>query len=540
MPSYLDSRFERDDLKWISRNVVLNRFGYRDREFNLTNRQKYRIYSLGDSYTYGWYINDLNKTYPKLIEKKLKDKYGQGIEVINASRPGFNLKESVVRFKQEGILFSPDLVTLGINIFDITDREFSPHYIKNDFIKSLRLYQLTFGDWERIRVGRESKRLIEITYQDNSPQLKRAQKSLQEMKRLVDSAGSKMVLVVFPAFSPENPNGDYRYPFFNQQIKKLGASLDIDVVDLYEPFSGYRDKKDLILNPTDAHPSELAHQIAADYLINILNFDSLLNVPRGRGHEATQLIYPGMKLEGFHGVVSTKPDNWVYFNDDFGLDTEKLFLPEGHDRQVLYLEDILKTAKSFTHGGWPGAKIDYHLPGGSKTLKVPATLFGFRVVGVYKITGFTNENKSLVSWDLDLSQASVKKDTGNILIDIQSNKDYSLYKIGLDVSVKQFDITDGVVGSIFTTKIYSGGIEVRGDKFLLASGSKIGSLPQFVQNGVSREYVWINNNLTLATIKKQDSNLEILLDSSLATDSIIEFPLAVRYNNNALPLVTYK
>ena len=129
MPSYLNPRFERDDLKWISGNVILNRFGYRDREFDLTNRQKYRIYSLGDSYTYGWYINDLTKTYPKLIEKKLEDKYGQGIEVINASRPGFNLKESVIRFKQEGILFSPDLVTLGINIFDITDNFLSSNLL---------------------------------------------------------------------------------------------------------------------------------------------------------------------------------------------------------------------------------------------------------------------------------------------------------------------------------------------------------------------------------------------------------------------------
>lgn len=539
-PSYLDPRFERDDLEWTKGNVVLNRFGYRDREFDLKKGQRYRIYSLGDSYTYGWYINDADKTYPKIIEKKLVDKYGQGIEVINASRPGFNLKESVIRFKQEGILFSPDLVTLGINIFDITNQEFSPYYIKNDFIRSLRLYQLTFGNRERVKVSRRTKDLVDMTYQDGSPQLKNAQESLQEIKRLVDSIGSRLVLIIFPAFNPANPNENYGYHLFNRQIEKLGTALGINIVDLYEPFSKHSDKGDLILNPTDAHPSELAHQIAADYLVNTLNFDSLLSSPRATNYERTQLIYSGIKLENFHGIMSTNLAGWVYFNDEFRLGTQKLFLPESQDRQILYLEDSLKTAKSFTHAGWPGAKIDYYFPGGSKTLKISTTLFGFKVVGVYKITGFANENKSLVSWDLGLSQASVKRDAGNVLIDIKDNKDYSLYKIGLDVFVKQFDITDGIVGSIFTTKIYSRHIYTGDDKFLLIPGSKIGSLPQFFQNGVSREYVWINNNLTLATMKKQDNNLEVLLDSPPAVESIVEFPLAVGYNNATFPFVTYK
>lgn len=59
-PVFLDSKYQRDDFTWISENVILNRFGYRNKEVDVKKEEGvYRIYSLGDSYTYGWQIKNI-------------------------------------------------------------------------------------------------------------------------------------------------------------------------------------------------------------------------------------------------------------------------------------------------------------------------------------------------------------------------------------------------------------------------------------------------------------------------------------------------
>ena len=100
----------------MERNVVYNTYGYRDREIQEgKNPGTFRVYSLGDSYTFGWYLPDPKQTYPKLLEKELNETQGLPAEVINAASPGFSVKEEVDRFLSEGRLFFPDLVMIGVN-----------------------------------------------------------------------------------------------------------------------------------------------------------------------------------------------------------------------------------------------------------------------------------------------------------------------------------------------------------------------------------------------------------------------------------------
>lgn len=539
-PPYLDQRFVRDDLKWTRENVILNRFGYRDREFDLIDKQKYRIYSLGDSYTYGWYINNLLDTYPKQLEKKLNDKYSQGVEVINASRPGFNLKDSVERLESEGLIFSPDLVTFGINIFDITDKSFSPKYIKNELIQNSRLYHLTFGNLERIKIAAKVNDLILKTYSDNSPQLKKAQEQLSKMKELTDSIGAKLVLIVFPSFSPENPNQSYKYINFHSQIKKLSDKLGIEVIDLYEPFASYKDKKELVLNPTDPHPSIIANQLTAETIIKKLDFSKILKEPRVSVSVMSQTIYPGLKLPLFHGIVSVESSNWVFFNTTFGVNTQKLLLPKSNDKKTLYLADILKTAKAFTHEGWTGAKIEYNLLGDQKLLTIPLSLYGFKVTGISQITAFWEEKKALNSIDLSLSEVTIKKDENNITVNIKGNKEFSLYRVTVDVAVSQFGITDGSLGDIFSTKVYQETLGAGQTILNLSFDSKVGSLPRYVRNSESIGYVWVNNELTGVEFEKKDKDLKIIFKAPQNADASLELSLPEEGTLGSYPKVLYK
>src|ERR1051326_7002512 len=74
-PPELDTQYQWNWLLWMNKYVYLNSAGYRDREFSqYPPNNTYRIFVVGNSYTYGWGINKLGDTYPKVIEKELTEK----------------------------------------------------------------------------------------------------------------------------------------------------------------------------------------------------------------------------------------------------------------------------------------------------------------------------------------------------------------------------------------------------------------------------------------------------------------------------------
>ena len=168
-PDFLNPKFKRDDLGWASKNVILNRFGYRDRDFKiLKDQDSYRIYVLGDSFTYGWYIDNVNDSLPKILEQELVNLYPKKkIEVINALRPGYGIDEKLERLKNQGIIFSPDVFIMAINLDDFSKEEHTPKYINNKFIKDLRIYQATIGNIQRANAKKLNEAEIVKTFEDN-------------------------------------------------------------------------------------------------------------------------------------------------------------------------------------------------------------------------------------------------------------------------------------------------------------------------------------------------------------------------------------
>lgn len=528
-PPYLDPKYQRDDHAWLKKNVTLNSFGYRDHQFNLERKSEtYRIYSLGDSYTYGWYIDNELLSYPKVLEKLLLEKYGQKFEVINASKPGFNLTDEVLRFENQGMLFEPDLVTVGINIFDILGKDISTKYVSNDFVRSLRLYQLSFGNLERTKISKQTDQQIRNAYQDSSSEITKAEVELQRLKSMTDSIGAKLVVIVFPSLNPENPDKPYQYYQYNNQLKKIGAKNSISILDLLDSFSGYKDKKDLVLNPIDPHPSIIADNLAANFIFRNLNFDELAKNPPTILETQTITIDKDSILPQFKSIVSIEPPGWVYFNRKFNLDTQTQLLISNGDKQIPYLEDVLKTAKSFTHDGWPGAKIEYRLEGGNH-LRIPLKLYGYSVVGIGKTTGFWEKDGATLSEDLSPFQVSISKDQNYVYADIISKNEYSLFTFFVDIGVKQFDIEGNMVADIFSTRILTKSISKGQIEVDFETQSTIGSLPS---------YIWINGKQQQARFQKKDHSLKILLERETANNGTLEIPLAEQGIESSEPLPT--
>ena len=532
-PPFLDKRYARNDLDWISNNVVLNRFGYRDRDFSfIKDKDVFRIYTLGDSYTYGWMLKDTGDSYPKVIEKLLVQKYGEGkMEVINASKPGFTFWEEVNRLKQEGILFSPDLVIIGVNLFDFTTKYYSYHP-SSGFPENLKLYQLTVGNFRRMRESKKMEREINSTYSDSSVQMEKARKEIQDLKKILDSVGSQLVIVVFPYFNPAIPNAGIKYPIFEKALGKLGEEENIKVIFLSNYFGGIKDKTTLVLNPIDTHPTILANSLAAEGIVKELEENISF---KSKTFLKTKVIRVnlGSYLQNLKSILSIAGNSWVYFDRSYGDSTQRLFLPNTDSRKVPYMEDVLKTARLGRHEGWPGAKIEYNIPiNGLKELSLPDKIYGYGVVGVSEFTVFWREEGALFSTDLNFGEVDITKEENKLIFKINRQFEYllDLARILFDVAVNQFDMDDGKIVSLGKTEVLK----------QLETDMSILSLPRFMVTGKGNGYVWCGNKLSLTKIVYSGNKLQ--LDPGFCPqESKIEIPVMVDnpFSGSVMPLVEY-
>jgi hypothetical protein len=71
----------------------------------------YRILAIGDSFTYGFGVND-GKAWPALLEKKLQSDFK--IEVVNAGAPGLDPYNEISVCKAYADQFNVDMIVMGL------------------------------------------------------------------------------------------------------------------------------------------------------------------------------------------------------------------------------------------------------------------------------------------------------------------------------------------------------------------------------------------------------------------------------------------
>lgn len=114
----------REQISWSNKSVAyhLNNEGFNNfKDFAIEKPHNvFRILTLGDSYTFGLYVNT-SENYPTLLETTLNTKQCtnlQSYEVINLGVPGYDIEYSLERFKQQGLKYNPDLVIWFIKFDD--------------------------------------------------------------------------------------------------------------------------------------------------------------------------------------------------------------------------------------------------------------------------------------------------------------------------------------------------------------------------------------------------------------------------------------
>ena len=113
--------------------VRINARGYRGEEFSSQRTDGFRILAIGDSFTFGWGVED-TETYASQLKQLLSVRDpSPAIDVINAGfAAGYSPDTYYLYLKREGLAVNPDLVIVGVYVGNDLD---SPAAFENEWLE---------------------------------------------------------------------------------------------------------------------------------------------------------------------------------------------------------------------------------------------------------------------------------------------------------------------------------------------------------------------------------------------------------------------
>lgn len=284
-------------------HVSINSLGYRGPEISKKKPPGIvRILCLGDSGTYGHYVND-DETFPFYLQERFF-REGLPVEVINAGVPDTTIVDQFYYLKRS-MEIEPDIVIVTFSENDITDLSKATSTYqslqKNRKLKSNSIFGLIYGyvrDTALFNFGlRLRAHLVAINFpsvfskeaisteanmQGNERLWKQYEDYLTQMKEFLDERRIRFLFNVFPThYRISNPTV-LSGPMAEQlnRAERLGSSLGITTIDILGPFQrSMLSKDELYLLPYDGHASKKGYLIQAEAVFAFLNNDVRIMVP---------------------------------------------------------------------------------------------------------------------------------------------------------------------------------------------------------------------------------------------------------------------
>ena len=220
------------------------------------------------------------------------DGQAPNVEVINFSRPGWNTSVEPGALRRAIDTLAPDVLVLGYCLNDnepLRRRELAemrrgvfpgePVSLLSRFLFAhSALYRVVFQRADNLRMRRATTDYYHRLYAESQPSWVATRGALGELRELAASRGIPLLMVVFPIFDSQLDHR-YHYHALHETVARTANELGIDSVDLLPRYAGI-DARRLALDPfLDAHPSELAHRIAATAIVEELESRGWLTAP---------------------------------------------------------------------------------------------------------------------------------------------------------------------------------------------------------------------------------------------------------------------
>lgn len=264
-----------------------NKYGFRGLDFELNKaKDTYRVIILGDSFTFGEgvYFEDIFSQRMATRLKGQRQISNKKVEVINLGVGGYNTQQEWMLLKNFAAQLDPDFVILQ---FALNDAEPYLFYPFDDGLKRREREAdapMNYGDTGSaplpIKVSRLNKLIWQIhqskktndklvshylnLYEDSNPDWQETKKIFAYLKKYSEGNNVPFLVVTFPLLYQLNDN----YPF-SIIHKKLTAELEKNHLNYIDLLSNLKNKRDreLWVYPTDQHPNEVVHRIAADEIV---------------------------------------------------------------------------------------------------------------------------------------------------------------------------------------------------------------------------------------------------------------------------------
>jgi lysophospholipase L1-like esterase len=259
----------------------INRHGFRGPEWSERKQaDTLRVMLLGDSFAFGEGVR-WEDTLGEQLEKRLASDLGVRVEVINVATSGWNTQDEGVYLSRMGRSFEPDLVLVlyvlndagypvGVDLWDEFRRAYEvPAWLRHSYLASFV--------YTRIARDRGGRRYVESMVASGQSESERWGWSfiwLERMKQSSGEIGARFAVALFPFLY----RLDESHPFrpLHEMVGSTCERLGIPFLDLLGAFAG-RDYADLWVHPSDQHPNEEGHRVAADAIARFVREAKLLS-----------------------------------------------------------------------------------------------------------------------------------------------------------------------------------------------------------------------------------------------------------------------
>ena len=272
--------------RWFDRYYKFNDLGVRD---NIDFAEeptpgKHRITFIGDSFTAGHGVKDVNQRFVNIIRREMAPDVEIQVLASNGWDTGQEINSLDSLITKHGYKMGDVVLVYCLNdISDIApewgkilERILSKKQKQSFLIEHSYALNILYYRLKAIMDPDISNYygFVKNAY-GNSVLLEQQIRRLNQMKQLVESNGGHFMVVTFPFLNALGPK--YPYHDIHKTLEIVWKELGVPPLDLYSIFEKYKPSQ-VTVNRFDAHPNPFAHQLAADAIIKWLkNSPAIVN-----------------------------------------------------------------------------------------------------------------------------------------------------------------------------------------------------------------------------------------------------------------------
>ncbi len=260
---------------------TMNSVGWRDDEHRLSKPDgTYRILGLGDSYLFGQGVKTQDRCLDRLGELLRKQYPLRIVETINAGQLAYNTVMESRVLKSCGLEYQPNLVILHFVPNDVeadvytkqAKVEFFTEYMTGSLATDWMsqhseiwaLFHRAIGG--RLR-GQSYIRDSIGSFTSDPEKWNTCRRALEDIVQACRVHDIKLLIVAFPFFY--HLNSQYPFQPIHDRLREYCDGAGVSFIDLRDHYRNYSGPE-LWVHPTDQHPNEAAHRIAAEAIAKFL------------------------------------------------------------------------------------------------------------------------------------------------------------------------------------------------------------------------------------------------------------------------------